>query len=63
MSDRSTAVKQSLAVSRNLQNAKNHFIEAKIYNNIRTSDTTPNSVPTSTWVCVTSNMKKYSHKP
>jgi len=27
-----------------LQNAKNHFIEAKIYKNIRISDTTSNSV-------------------
>ena len=63
MSDRSTAVKQSFAVSRNLQNAKNHFIEAKSYNNIRISDTKPNFVSTSTWVCVTSNTKKYSHKP
>jgi len=36
MSDRG-----SFAVSRNLQNAKNHF-EVKIYKNVRISDTTPN---------------------
>jgi len=40
-----------VAVSRNLQNTKNHFIEAKICKNIRISDTTLNSVSTSTWVC------------
>jgi len=50
------------AVSRNLQNAKNHFIEAKIYKNIRVSDTTPNYLSTSTRLCVTSNMKSSSHK-
>jgi len=37
------------------QNARNHFIEAKIYKNIKISDTTPNSSSTSAWLCVTSN--------
>jgi len=33
-----------------LKNAKNYFIEAKMYNRI--SDTTPKSVSTSTWLCM-----------
>ena len=36
---------------------ENHFIEANIYKNIRISDTTPNSVSTSAWLCATSNIK------
>jgi len=39
-----------------------HFIEAKIYKLTEPSDTTPNSVSTSTWLCVTSYMKITSHK-
>jgi len=38
------------------------IFEVKIYKNIRISDTKPNSVSTSTWLCATSNMKKSSHK-
>jgi len=60
MSGRSS--KQSFAVSGNSQNAKNHFIEPKIYRNIRISDTASNSVSTSTWLRVVSNMKSSSHK-
>jgi len=41
---------------------KNHFIEAKIYKNIRIGDATTNPVSTSTWLCVISNMKNSSHK-
>jgi len=36
--------------------------EVKIYKNIRIRDTKPNSVSTSTLLCVASNMKKSSHK-
>ena len=32
------------------------------FQNTRISDTTPNSVLTSTWLCVTSNMKSSTHK-
>jgi len=35
----------------------NIIFDTKIYENIRISDTTPNCVSTSTWLCVTSNMK------
>jgi len=35
-----------------LKNAQNHFIEAKIYKLTESSDATPNSVSTSTWLCV-----------
>jgi len=59
MSDRGSS--QSFAISRNLQNVKIIF-EGKIYKNIRISDTIPNSVSTSTWLCVTSKMKNSSHK-
>jgi len=59
MSDRS---RQAFAVSRNLQNAKNYFIDAKIYKNIRISNTTSNSVSISTWLCVPSDIKSSSHK-
>jgi len=45
-----------------LKNAKYHFIEAKIDKLAESSDTTPNSVSTSTWLCVTFNMKKASRK-
>jgi len=45
-----------------VQNAKSHFIEAKIYENIRISETTSNSVSASTWLCVISNMKRFSHE-
>jgi len=45
-----------------LKNGKYHFIEAKIYKLTESSDTTPNSVSTSTWLCVISNMKSTSHK-
>ena len=58
MSDRTS--KPSFAVSRNLENAKYHFIEAKIDKLTESSDTTPNSVSTSTRLCVTSNMKSTS---
>ena len=60
MTDRSS--KPSFAVSRNLKYAKNHFIEAKIDKLTESSDTTPNSVSASTWLCVTSNMKSTSHQ-
>ena len=60
MSDRSS--KPSFAVSRNLKNAKYHFVKAKIDKLTESSDTTPNSVSTSTWLCVISNMKSTSHK-
>ena len=40
----------SFTVSRNLQNAKNDFIEAKIHK--LTESVIPNSVSTSTWLCV-----------
>ena len=33
------------------------IFEVKIYKNIRISDTTPNTVSTSTWLFVTSNME------
>jgi len=46
---------------RNLQNVKNHFIEAKIYENVRIGNTTPKSVSTSTWQCVTSSMKNVTN--
>jgi len=49
-------------VSRKLQNAKNQIIEAKIYKNTKISENTPNSVSTSTWLCVKSNMKSFSCK-
>jgi len=52
-----------------LQNAKNNEVknlvkifEVKVYKNIRISDTKPNSVSTSTWLCVTSNMKNLHTK-
>jgi len=38
-------------VSRNLKKPKNHFIEAKICK-LTELVITPNSVPTSTWLCV-----------
>ena len=71
MSDRSS--KPSSAVSRNLQNAKYHFIEAKIdklteSSDITDSDTTQvssdtsNSVSSSTSLCVTFDMKRTSYK-
>ena len=60
MSDRSS--KPSFTVSRNLKNAKYHFFEAKIDKLTECSDTTPNSVSTSTWLFATSNMKSTSHK-
>ena len=60
MSDRSN--KPSFAVSRNLKNAKYHFIEAIADKLTESSNTTPNSVPASTWLCVTSNMISTSHK-
>jgi len=41
-----------LAASRNLQNAKDRFIEAKTYQN------TSNSVSTSAWLRYASNMKR-----
>jgi len=46
------------AVNNLSQSLENHFIEANIYKNIRISDTTPNYVSTSAWLCATSNMKK-----
>jgi len=60
MSDRIS--KPSFAVSRNLKNAKYHFIEAKIDELTESSGTTLNSVSTSTWLCVTPNMKSTSRK-
>jgi len=71
MSDRSS--NPSFAVSRNLKNAKYHFIEAKVdklteSSDIINSDTTQvssdtwNSVSSSTWLCATSNMKSTSRK-
>ena len=60
MSDRSG--KPSFAVSTNLKNAKYHFNEAKIDTVTEFSDTIPNSVSRSTWLCVTSNMKSTSRK-
>ena len=60
MSDRSN--KPSFAVSRNLKHAKYHFIEAITDKLTESSNTTPNSVSTSTWLCVTSNMISTSHK-
>ena len=60
MSDRSN--KPSFAVSRNLKHAKYHFIEAITDKLTESSDTTPNTVSTSTWLCVTSNMISTSHK-
>jgi len=70
-SDRSS--KPSFAVSRNLKNAKYHFIEAEIdklkeSSDITDSDTTQessdilNSVSSSTWLCVTFNTKSTSRK-
>jgi len=38
------------------------IFEVKIYKNIGISDTTSNSVSTSTLLCVTSNLKNSSHK-
>jgi len=49
--------KPSFAVSRNLKNAKYHFIETKIDKLTESSDTTPKSVSTSTWLYVASNVK------
>ena len=46
----------------NLKNAEYHFIEVRIDKLVESSDTTPNSVSTSAWVCVTSNMKSTSQK-
>ena len=60
MSDRSN--KPSFAVSRNLKHAKYHFIEAITDKLTECSNTTPNSVSTSTWLCVTSNMISTSYK-
>ena len=60
MSDRSN--KPSFAVSRNLKQAKYNFIEAIADKLTESSNTTPNSVSTSTWLCVTSNMISTSHK-
>ena len=60
MSDRSS--EPPFVVARNLKNGKHHFIEAKIDKLTEFSDTTPNSVSTSTWLCVTSNMKSTSRK-
>jgi len=59
MSDRSN--KPSFAVFRNLKHAKYHFSEALTDKLTESSNTTPNSVSTSTWVCVTSNIST-SHK-
>jgi len=50
MSDRSS--KPSFAVSENLKNTKYQVIEAKIDKPTESSDTTPNSVSTSTCLCV-----------
>ena len=60
MSDRSN--KPSFAVSRKLKHAEYHFIEAITDKLTESSNTTPNSVSTSTWLCVTSNMISTSHK-
>jgi len=60
MSDRSN--KPSFAVSRNLKHAKYHFIEAITDKQTESSNTTPNSVSKSTWLCVTSNVISTSHK-
>jgi len=60
MSDRSN--KPSFAVSRNLKHAKYHFIEAITHKLTESSNTKPNSVSTSTWLCVTPNMISTSHK-
>ena len=71
MSDRSS--NPSFAVSRNLKNAKYHFIEAKVdklteSSDIINSDTTQvssdtwNSVSSSTWLCATSNTESTSRK-
>jgi len=38
------------------------IFKVTIYESIRISDTTPNSVSTSTWLCATFNMKNSSHK-
>jgi len=45
-----------------LKNAKYPLIEAKIDKLTESSDTTPNYVSTSTWLCVISNMKSTPHK-
>ena len=60
MSDRSN--KPSFAVSRDLKHAKYHFVEAITDKLTESSNTTPNTVSTSTWLCVTSNMISTSHK-
>ena len=60
MSDRSN--KPPFAVSRNLKHAKYHFIEAITDKLTESSNTTPNSVSTSTWLCVTFNMISTSLK-
>ena len=60
MSDRSN--KTSFAVSRNLKHAKYRFIEAITDKITESSNTTPNSVSTSAWLCATSNMMSTSHK-
>jgi len=60
MSDRSS--KPSFAVSRNLKHATYHFIEAITDKLTEPSNTTPNSVSTSTWLCLTSNMISTLHK-
>jgi len=44
-----------------LSHFRSIIFEVNIYKNIRIGDTTPNSVSTS-WLCVTSNMKNSSHK-
>ena len=60
MSDRSN--KPSFAASRNLKHDKYHFIEAITDKLTESSNTTPNSVSISSWLCVTSNMISTSHK-
>jgi len=60
MSDRSN--KPSFAVSTNLKHARYHFIEAITVKLTESSNTTPNSVSTSTWLCVSSSMISTSHK-
>ena len=60
MSERSN--KPTFAVSRNLKHTKYHFIEAITDKLTESSNTTPNSVSTSTWVCVTSKMISTPHK-
>ena len=56
MSDRSSQT--TFRGFKNLQNTKNHFIEAKTDKNIRTSDTTWNYLSTSAWLRYASSMKR-----